>query len=272
MRAKGWLRLIGCGFGLLVLLAAAPAASAADIVFQDGLFHEFDGTCDNLTVRNNFWDEPTSVEMVSPAEVKHYAYVYDTSELAVLSGSIGIHLYAFDSSQVTVSGGSIGSTFAATDSSQVTVSGGSIVRLNASGSSQVTVSGGSISDYLHAFGSSQVTVSGGSMDYLKVFDSSQVTVSGGTIGGTMEIYSTLTVVGSDFSISGVPVPLGTYTRPGEPDPAYGTLSGTLAMGETFTNNIEIHDDGKLILTPEPATLSLLALGGLLLIVRRRRCA
>jgi len=95
-----------------------------------------------------------------------------------------------------------------------------------------------------------------------------VTVSGGTIEGMMEIYSTLTFEGWDFSISGVPVPLGTYTRFDERDPLPGALSGTFGSGETFTNNFELRGGGKLVLIPEPATLSLLALGGLLLIRRR----
>ncbi len=213
MRTKIWFRMICCGFGLAVLLATAPAARADNMVFNDGLPHVFHGSCDDLTVRNNFWDEPTSVEMVSGAEVGSYAYAYDTSRLTVSGGTINYHLYAYDSSEVAVSGGTIGWR-------------------------------------LYALGSSQVTV------------------SGGTIEEIMMIWSTVTVEGSDFSISGVPVPLGTYTRFDERDPLAGALSGTFGSGETFTNNFEIHGDGQLVLIPEPATLALLALGGLLLIRRR----
>ncbi|MGB2937242.1 MAG: hypothetical protein WBD05_03460, partial [Phycisphaerae bacterium] len=263
MRAEGWLSLICYGFGLLALLAAAPAALAADdVIFQDGASHQFDGVCLNLVVENNALYEPTRVEMVSPA-LATYAWVCDTSELTVSGGSIQGPLRAYHSSQVTVSDGSIGDLLAY-ESSQVTVSGGSIGGdLLAHESSQVTVSGGSIDGILWAQGGSQVTVSGGSIDeHLLADNSSQVTVSGGTIGGIMDIFSTLTVVGSDFIIDGHPVGVGTYTRIDERDPLGGVLSGTFPGGEAFTNHFFIYGDGQLVLTPEPATLSLLALGGL----------
>lgn len=267
MRAKIWFRMIWCGFGLLALLATTGAARA-DVIFEDGKPHVFDDTCNELWVRNNFWDEPTRVEVVSGANV-NYARAYDTSELTVSGGSIHYFLRAYDSSQVTVWGGNI-VVVDATESSRVTVLGGDIPdKLHAYDSSQVTISGGII-HYLWVENSSQVTVSGGSITGpLNVCDGSQVTVSGGTIGGDWAILSTLTVVGSDFSIEGRPVGLGEYDTGGR-DSVYGTLSGTLLGGETFTNEFSIHGDGKLVLIPEPATLALLAVGSLVLLRRRRR--
>lgn len=138
------------------------------------------------------------------------------------NGSVGGNLYAYDSSHVTILGGLVNG------------------RLLSTGDSNVTISGGTVSGNLSAYG--------------------QVTVSGGTIGGMLQVV-TLVMEGSDFSIDGRPVDLGEYGTGGR-DLVYGTLSGTFPDGETFTNEFEMYNGGCLILTPEPATLALLALGGL----------
>ena len=269
MRAKRWFRLISCGFGLVALLGMAPAARAD--IFEDGQFHQFAGSCNNLTVQNSPSDEPTRVEMITGADVTYNAGAFDTSELTVLDGSIGETLYAYDSSHVTVSGGSIDGNLYAYNTSQVTVSGGSIGnRLYAYATSHVTVSDGTIAQDLFASTSSQVTVSGGSIGVdLNADGNCQVTVSGGSIGGRLRIvgYANVVLDGSDFFIDGELAALGEYGRDIYPT-RYGTVSGTFASGETFTDEFEICENGKLILTPEPATLALLAVGGLLLIRRR----
>jgi len=51
---------------------------------------------------------------------------------------------------------------------------------------------------------------------------------------------------------------------------HGTLTGTLDNGDPLDNEFYIYAGSRIALVLEPATLSLLALGGLALLRRRRR--
>ena len=99
---------------------------------------------------------------------------------------------------------------------------------------------------------------------LQVYDSSQVNVFGGSVGelgafGT----STVTFDGQDFV-------LGTgLSFDGNKVMGTGILSGKLMDGTAWSTSILVHDAGATILAiPEPATLSLLTLGGLAMLRRR----
>jgi len=77
--------------------------------------------------------------------------------------------------------------------------------------------------------------------------------------------STVTFDGQDFI-------LGTgLSLDGDKVLGTGGLSGTWMDGTSWTVNITLHDAGATILAiPEPATLSLLALGGLAMLRRRSK--
>jgi len=173
---------------------------------------------------------------------------YGTSAVSITGGSVG-YLGAYGFSTVSISGGSVGTGgFAANDSSVVSVTGGSVPYLNAYGFSTVDISGGSVD--LATWDSSTVDISGGSVGYL------------GAYGGTVTFDANDMVIGSGLSLDGDRV-LG-----------IGILSGEWLDGTLWTVNIVANESTATILAPgaqipEPATLSLLALGGLLALRRRR---
>jgi len=283
---------------VLVLVFCLPLPRAdATVIFDDGGIHDIGYQVnDSVEVRDDtFFDRITTVNLlpggsirwsliayqrslvtVSGGSIGSDLLAYNTSQVTVSGGSIGSFLQAYDSSQVTVSGGSVNSYLWVGDSSQVTVSGGSVWRwLVAEESSQVTVSAGSIKEDLFAEDSSQVTVSGGSIDLdLIARGTSDVTISGGSIGG--EIFaghayddnSLITFVGRDFAINSISVGYGEFDTGGM-DWVHGTLTGTLADGDPLNNGFYIYGDSSIVLVPEPATLSFLALGSLALLKKRK---
>jgi hypothetical protein len=67
--------------------------------------------------------------------------------------------------------------------------------------------------------------------HLAAGDFADVTMSGGTVVGELfaNDSSTITIVGRDFEVDGVPVPYGDLTA------QTGTLTGTLASGDPINN-------------------------------------
>ena len=187
---------------------------------------------------------------------------YGTSTVNISGGSV-TYLHAYDTNAVDISGGSVTGLWAY-GTSNVDVSGGTVYTLWAYGTSNVDISGGTVD--LSANDTSNVDISGGTIEYLWARDHSTVDISGGSMD-QLKAYDTSTVtfivrdfrLGAGLSLDGDRV-LGT-----------GFLSGEWYDGTRWTVNITENATGATILaTPEPATLSLLALGGLAILRRRRK--
>lgn len=94
-----------------------------------------------------------------------------------------------------------------------------------------------------------------------------MTLSGGTVYQLWPLdTSEVTIYGYDFQAT------GGLSIEGDKVMGTGVLAGKWFDGTDWTISIGQHDPGAKInlVVPEPATLSLLALGGLTLIRRRRR--
>ena len=220
-------------------------------------------------------------------------YAHDSSNVDISGGNVG-YLKAQDSSNLNISGGTMGSVRAEDlrqiGGDRVNISGGTvnkfIVSLSLEGDEQVAItqaptasllaqfgvniSSGTVSNtswhYIRAKKSSTVDICGGSVDSLTAYDTSNVNISGGNVYW-LHAYNTSNVkfiarvfrLGDGLSLDGDRV-LG-----------IGDLSGEWYDGTRWTVRIRANDSGATILAiPEPATLSLLALGGLALILRKRK--
>ena len=223
----------------------------------------------------------TSTVDISGGSV-HYLRPYNTSTVHISNGLVSM-IDTYDSSTVDISGGSV-----AVDSSfyaygTVNISGGSVdnilyaygtMNMFGNGSvdylvayGTVNISGGSVNNILNAYGTSAVDISGGSVSSeLGAYDNSTVDISGGSVDSIHALNSsTVTFIGRTFrfgeglSLDGDRV-LGT-----------GFLSGEWYDGTRWTVNIAGNAlDATILVIPEPATLSLLALGALAVIRRRRK--
>jgi len=142
--------------------------------------------------------------------------------------------------------------------------------------------------FLEAFGDSTVNLLGGSLEMAALSDNSQFNAYAGEMmlihvfedsranifGGSMEVLSVpdrgiATIHGSDFAIDGKSVgyvelssviSLGIGVR----------LTGTLSNGDPLDVMCDIYGNGQIFLVPEPATVLLVGLGGLMLVKRGRR--
>jgi hypothetical protein len=133
------------------------------------------------------------------------------------------------------------------------------------------LTGGSIGRDLITNDNSTLTVSGGSIGHdVLAYNDSTVTVSGGSIGEYLVAFgnSTMTIIGSDFNFA-----YGDYFAGG---PLAGqTLTGFLADGMAFDNDVYIYSSATVTLAapvatvPEPATAALVLLGAGGLMCRRR---
>lgn len=161
-----------------------------------------------------------------------------------------------------LAGGQIQGFLSAHYDSSVKIHGGSVRQhLEADGNSKIHLIGGAIRQDLAAYEDSRIIMDGGTIEwYARIFDDAQLVWSGGTIGGEIGLYgnSVLEIYGSDFALDGLPIS-------GELKGLFGRLTGTLDDGSIINNDIHLyHQNTKIVLIPEPATVALLLLGAALI--------
>ncbi len=140
--------------------------------------------------------------------------------------------------------------------------------------SVVSISGGSVG-YANAFDNSTLNISGGEIDSLTSKHDSHLYLEGGSVASgstfTFEFGGNATFYGSDFKIKGQSIADGTYTPATLPNRSiYDHLTGTLKDSTLlgiylyFEPNTTTNSTVTFVTIPEPTTILLLGLGGLIL--------
>ncbi|MEI7835438.1 MAG: PEP-CTERM sorting domain-containing protein [Planctomycetota bacterium] len=260
---------------VVAMVLLATGQGFANVYFNDGATHNVTSFITQVYVDSDAPGMHTTVNLLDGGSIWKW-WAYEDSRIDISGGSADRGLSAYDRTQVTMSAGQIWYLWAY-GHSQTMISGGTATGdLCAEDSSQLTLSGGSVEGYVVAGGNSIVIMTGGAVSgLLGAGGSSQVTILGGTISQTLDMYQDAIVYlhGDQFAIDGIPLSSGAIRSvlgtscDSEP---FRRLTGTLASGDIVNNLFRIGDSAQLVLVPEPATLSLLALGGLAVLCRKRK--
>ena len=137
------------------------------------------------------------------------------------------------------------------------------------GNSIINILGGSITDDLQGQDNTEVNIYSGSIgDTFYVNENCIATMSGGSVG-EFAIFddSRQTIIGSDFAVNGIVFGYGSLTSilgGSYQNELARRLTGTLDNGEFLDDIFYIGNNAQITLIPEPATLVLLGLSGLVL--------
>jgi len=245
-----------------------------------------------------YYNDDTGSHIINDSTYESLQYFVDYNisnspgtQVGLTNGGSARSLTAFNNSSITISGGSVTYDLGAGHNSSINIISGYVGRaLEADGNSSITISGGWVGEDLDVDDSATANMTAGYIDEdVRASDDSVITISGGTVGGHFATYNNGTIYldGTGFQVDGQAlsygdklsdfVPLVEHRPAGEGiwDFYYGNITGTLADGvSTLDNRFWIYNTGEndgiadIIIVPEPCSLLLFGLAGLVL--RRRR--
>ena len=227
-------------------------------------------------------DVPTDPNIGESVNIGDFSGLATTQLNVSDGGSVGIGLSVFDGSEVNISGGTVDGALVAFDGSEVNVSGGSVGdAFLALFGAEVNINGGDIGDFLLAFDGGEINISGGTIgDFVGALDGGQINLFGSEfflndllLDDTLILDEAFTILdrGEDLILSGL-------LADGAP------FSFNLGSDSFFDENFVLVDDSgddffdfnaTLTVTlvsavPEPSSLALLGLSGLVLLGRRQK--
>ncbi|MHC4624367.1 MAG: PEP-CTERM sorting domain-containing protein [Planctomycetota bacterium] len=201
----------------------------------------------------------TSSGQILPGEEWNSVYVYNDDTVVDMLGGFVEGMATYDASTVNVSAGHI-NTLDATDFSRVNLSGGEVYGLEARDETSIYISGTVTVFAPRVRASAVINIVSGTIDHLGAIQTGRINLYGGIISDYL--------VGLDSAVINIYGHDLVKTVSGGPY-GYGQVYGFWVDDTPFTINLNGADTHSHInLIPEPSSLALLALGGLLL--RRKR--
>lgn len=200
-----------------------------------------------------------------------------------VSNNPGTHLELLDGGKIAI--------ILPFNKSTITINGGVLngynIAIDTHGDNIITINGGSITGDIAAHNNSRIYMNGGSLinasegceSDIYAYDNGICEVKGGSIGGILGTFDSgkIYLYGSNFSVNGQTLHYGDklrdYTSLSPLPYAQGffvdRITGTLQDGSALNNEfwIEAASDDDIIVVPEPATICLFGIAGLIL--RRR---
>ena len=247
------------------ILTFCPVAMA--LILNDGLSHtintyyhsDLELDPDNDIIPGTHINLIDGGEFIGSIDVNHHATIN------INGGTVnygGIHAYG--DSIVTITDGLVKGYSSAASNSTVNILGGDTNHFT-----------------LHS--NANLFMSGGSLGAVRSFNNSTVTVFDGSIGGYLDVGDSgiINLYGTGFEVNGQALSYGDKLSDFVPLTEYtsdeviniwrtGTITGTLAGGSTLNSTFHIYysdtlvDTADIFVVPEPATIALFGLGGLLL--------
>jgi hypothetical protein len=183
------------------------------------------------------------------------------TEVTILGGSV----YDLNGGgNVTVSGGDIGEL---SIHGTFDVTGGVIGSVDIGGAGSGCISGGQVRHASSQGVNSMLRIEGGDIGYVTCTNYGEVHVFDEAFeDGGADLWGKLFVYAEQFILDGVPVANGRWFEEGS---SSHILEYYLSDGSSVVANIDLQAYGELVLVPEPGTVFLLGLGGLVLIRNRR---
>jgi hypothetical protein len=245
---------------VLSVLFLGSSAAHATVDFDSGgteTFNSYEG--DSVRVDYNIANSPgTHLRVTDGAYIDRALSAYHNGQI-IMTGGTAANITSYDNSRVTFTDNANASYVAAVDNCRMRISGGTISQnIQAYGDSSIDITGGNFTKGLYAIDNSVITITGAG------FKVGNVNVAGYLDIAYLVSMSALTDnVGTD----------------GISHQYSGTITGTLADGTALLGNTitiwhrsvggVLMDEANFNFVPEPASLLLLALGGLALRGRRK---
>ena len=205
---------------------------------------------------------------------------YNNSTLTINSGSLGEWgIYGTDNSLISMYGGSTWH-YSIYRTSTGFLYGGSVTEgISAGGDATLTMKNGTVKDYSTQNNALGVIEGGTVENIITAFGDSHIDIKGGEILNQLRVFENgeINLYGSDFYVNGDPIAYGEGifevfgdTLAFSGSRYSGRITGTLADGTLLDNDFYIYNIGSwegvadIYIIPEPTTLLLLGMGGMLI--------